>query len=93
MAFAVAEAGEECSTSPPKTQGLPPNPGYLRGSFSSSMENDVSPKLAAWGELEFRKAFLILSYIGENQLEHVDISADEIRTLKHLGNCTITNAT
>ncbi|KAK7845911.1 putative rna-dependent rna polymerase 5 [Quercus suber] len=59
--------------------------GYLRGSFSSSLENAVSPKLAAWGELEFRKAFLILSYIGENQLEHVDISADEIRTLKHLG--------
>ncbi|XP_030952374.1 probable RNA-dependent RNA polymerase 5 isoform X1 [Quercus lobata] len=60
--------------------------GYLRGdSFSSSLENAVSPKLAAWGELEFRKAFLILSYIGENQLEHVDISADEIRSLKHLG--------
>ncbi|XP_050269513.1 probable RNA-dependent RNA polymerase 5 [Quercus robur] len=59
--------------------------GYLRGSFSSSLENAVSPKLAAWGELEFRKAFLILSYIGKNQLEHVDISADEIRSLKHLG--------
>ncbi|KAK4601857.1 hypothetical protein RGQ29_011108 [Quercus rubra] len=59
--------------------------GYLRGSFSSGLENADSPKLAAWGELEFRKAFLILSYIGENQLEHVDISADEIRNLKHLG--------
>ncbi|XP_059447453.1 probable RNA-dependent RNA polymerase 3 [Corylus avellana] len=49
-------------------------------------ESAVSPKLAAWGELQFRKAFLILSYIGENQLEDIDdISADEIRSLKHLG--------
>nr|XP_023915657.1 probable RNA-dependent RNA polymerase 5 [Quercus suber] len=72
------------STIPEMASSTSPN-GYLRGSFSSSLENAVSPKLAAWGELEFRKAFLILSYIGENQLEHVDISADEIRTLKHLG--------
>jgi hypothetical protein len=41
--------------------------GNLRGSPSSSLssESAVSPKLAAWGELEFRKGFLILSYIGE----------------------------
>ncbi|GMY36155.1 probable RNA-dependent RNA polymerase 5, partial [Fagus crenata] len=61
-----------------------PNGCLIRGSSSSSSENAVSPKLAAWGELEFRKAFLMLSYIGENQLENVDISADEIRSLKHL---------
>ncbi|KAF3965442.1 hypothetical protein CMV_010366 [Castanea mollissima] len=81
-AFAVAEVGEECSTSPPKTQGLPPNPGYLRGSFSSSMENAVSPKFAAWGELEFRKAFLILTpkyipsitdtFLGAQIRKHID---------------------
>ncbi|XP_059431763.1 probable RNA-dependent RNA polymerase 3 isoform X2 [Corylus avellana] len=60
-----------------------PPQGNLRGSPSSSLSSE---KLAAWGELEFRKAFLILSYIGENLLEDIDdISADEIRSLKHLG--------
>lgn len=42
--------------------------GSLRGSppsSNSSSAGSVSPKLLAWGELEFRKAFLILSYIGE----------------------------
>ena len=41
--------------------------GNLRGSLSSTLSSQsaVSPKLAAWGELEFRKGFLILSYIGE----------------------------
>lgn len=40
--------------------------GSLRGSPSSNLNSAgaVSPKLLAWGELEFRKAFLILSYIG-----------------------------
>ncbi|XP_059431765.1 probable RNA-dependent RNA polymerase 5 [Corylus avellana] len=74
-------------SSPSRLMFSPPQ-GNLRGSPSSSLrsESAVRLKLAAWGELEFRKAFLILSYIGENQLEDIDdISADEIRSLKHLG--------
>ncbi|TYH60945.1 hypothetical protein ES332_D07G014600v1 [Gossypium tomentosum] len=47
-------------------------------------EEVFSPQLAALGELEFRKAFLILSYIGHNKLEQV-ITADHIRSLKNLG--------
>lgn len=42
-----------------------------------------SPQLVALGELEFRKAFLILSYIGSKRLEEVT-TADEIRRLKDL---------
>ncbi|XP_022754978.1 probable RNA-dependent RNA polymerase 5 isoform X2 [Durio zibethinus] len=42
-----------------------------------------SPQLVTLGELEFRKAFLILSYIGSERLEEV-ITADEIRRLKDL---------
>ncbi|KAE7998673.1 hypothetical protein FH972_003192 [Carpinus fangiana] len=74
-------------SSPSRLMFSPPQ-GNLKGSPSSSLssESAVSPKLAAWGELEFRKGFLILSYIGENQLDDIDdISADEIRSLKHLG--------
>ncbi|KAA3457828.1 putative RNA-dependent RNA polymerase 5 [Gossypium australe] len=47
-------------------------------------EEVFSPQLVALGELEFRKAFLILSYIGQNKLEEV-ITADHIRSLKNLG--------
>ncbi|XP_062149198.1 probable RNA-dependent RNA polymerase 5 isoform X1 [Alnus glutinosa] len=74
------------ASSPSRPTFSPPQ-GNLRGSPSSSLSSKsaVSPKLAAWGELEFPKAFLILSYIGENQLEDINISADEIRSLKHLG--------
>uniref|UniRef100_A0A2P2JAG6 RNA-dependent RNA polymerase n=1 Tax=Rhizophora mucronata TaxID=61149 RepID=A0A2P2JAG6_RHIMU len=43
----------------------------------------ISPQLEALGELEFRKAFLILSYIGGAPLEKV-ISVGEIQTLKDL---------
>lgn len=42
-----------------------------------------SAQLVALGELEFRKAFLLLSYLGEKRLEDA-ISADEIRKLKDL---------
>ncbi|KAJ7973799.1 RNA-dependent RNA polymerase [Quillaja saponaria] len=42
-----------------------------------------SPAIVALGELEFRKAFLILSYIGEKNPEEA-ISADKIRSLKEL---------
>ncbi|XP_021641706.2 probable RNA-dependent RNA polymerase 5 isoform X2 [Hevea brasiliensis] len=43
----------------------------------------ISPQLQALGELEFRKAFLILSYIGGYKLEEV-LFADEIRRMEHL---------
>ncbi|KAF5481968.1 hypothetical protein F2P56_002575 [Juglans regia] len=66
---------------------MSPPQGSLRGSPSSNLSSAgaVRSRLLAWGELEFRKAFLILSYIGANQLEDIDISADEIRSLKDLG--------
>ncbi|KAI6679540.1 hypothetical protein NL676_033421 [Syzygium grande] len=43
----------------------------------------VSPHLKALSELEFRKAFLILNYIGEGNLEDA-IDSDRIRLLKDL---------
>ncbi|XP_054786888.1 probable RNA-dependent RNA polymerase 3 isoform X2 [Prosopis cineraria] len=52
------------------------------GSTSPAM----SPELVALGELEFRKAFLLLSYIGEESLERA-ITADKIRSLKMLPMC------
>ncbi|XWS26784.1 hypothetical protein CRYUN_Cryun26dG0059900 [Craigia yunnanensis] len=42
-----------------------------------------SPQLVALGELEFRKAFLMLSYIGSERLEEVT-TAEEIQRLKDL---------
>ncbi|XP_028781093.1 probable RNA-dependent RNA polymerase 5 [Neltuma alba] len=46
-------------------------------------ELPTSPELVALGELEFRKAFLLLSYIGGESLERA-ITADKIRSLKPL---------
>ncbi|KAL4301789.1 hypothetical protein GQ457_10G000720 [Hibiscus cannabinus] len=46
-------------------------------------EEGFSTQLAALGELEFRKAFLILRYIGQNRLEEV-ITAEEIQSYKNL---------
>ncbi|KAK7245449.1 hypothetical protein RIF29_40295 [Crotalaria pallida] len=46
-------------------------------------ENEISPALMALGELEFRKAFLLLSYIGGEGLENA-ITAEKIRSLKEL---------
>ncbi|KAK2982311.1 hypothetical protein RJ640_027408 [Escallonia rubra] len=43
----------------------------------------ISPQLSVLSELEFRKAFLILSYIGRKKLEDV-MSVDEILKLKNL---------
>ncbi|ESQ50360.1 hypothetical protein EUTSA_v10001896mg [Eutrema salsugineum] len=43
-----------------------------------------SPQLLALGELEFKKAFLLLSYIPGKSLAEVTITADEIRQLKDL---------
>ncbi|KAK8610405.1 hypothetical protein V6N13_081563 [Hibiscus sabdariffa] len=54
-------------------------------SFSENAGRGEGPssQLVALGELEFRKAFLILSYIGQNRLEEV-IPADKIRSYKNL---------
>lgn len=62
-------------------------PEHLSRSHSIKIERGrahaFSPQLLALGELEFRKAFLILSYIGRKKLEDV-IPANEIRKLKDL---------
>ncbi|XP_048133878.1 probable RNA-dependent RNA polymerase 5 [Rhodamnia argentea] len=59
--------------------------GSLR--LSPSLENGnaqaVSPHLKALSELEFRKAFLILNYIGGGNLEDA-IDSDRIRLMKDL---------
>ncbi|XP_077209951.1 putative RNA-dependent RNA polymerase 5 isoform X2 [Tasmannia lanceolata] len=44
---------------------------------------EASPHLLALGELEFKKAFLILSYIGRKKLEEV-MPVDKIQELKYL---------
>nr|TKS00089.1 putative RNA-dependent RNA polymerase 5 [Populus alba] len=46
-------------------------------------ESTTSQHLVALGELEFRKAFLILNYLGGKNLEEV-VSADQIRGYKDL---------
>ncbi|XP_058074196.1 probable RNA-dependent RNA polymerase 5 [Magnolia sinica] len=46
-------------------------------------QRQTSPHLQALGELEFRKAFLILSYIGKNELEDL-LSIDDLESLKNL---------
>ncbi|KAL4317791.1 hypothetical protein GQ457_18G001060 [Hibiscus cannabinus] len=72
--------------SPAKTTRLMMNsPVTPTRSFSENAGRGEGPssQLVALGELEFRKAFLILSYIGENRLEEV-IPADEIRSYKNL---------
>ncbi|KAL9440712.1 hypothetical protein AB3S75_019390 [Citrus x aurantiifolia] len=56
--------------------------GSPMSSISHAMRHRASiPQYVALGELEFRKAFLILSYIGEKCLEEV-ITADEIRGMR-----------
>ncbi|OMO58283.1 RNA-dependent RNA polymerase, eukaryotic-type [Corchorus olitorius] len=47
-------------------------------------EGDSSSHLVALGELQFRKQFLILNYIGLEKLEKAFETADEIRKLKDL---------
>ncbi|WCJ42551.1 RNA-dependent RNA polymerase family protein [Euphorbia peplus] len=44
---------------------------------------EVSPELEALGGLEFRKAFIILSYLGGQKLERF-VSANHIRSLENL---------
>ncbi|GMP59694.1 hypothetical protein CsSME_00022867 [Camellia sinensis var. sinensis] len=59
----------------------------MRPVFSPSSEGastqKLSPQLLALSELEFRKGFLILSYIGSNKLEDF-MSADDVSNLKNL---------
>ncbi|KAI8021428.1 putative RNA-dependent RNA polymerase 5 [Camellia lanceoleosa] len=59
----------------------------MRPVFSPSSEGastqKLSPQLLALSELEFRKGFLILSYIGSNKLEDF-MSAHDISNLKNL---------
>ncbi|KAJ6362516.1 hypothetical protein OIU78_002840 [Salix suchowensis] len=55
----------------------------LMNSQSSGDREEVSQQLVALGELEFRKGFLILSYLGGKNLEEV-LSADQIRGFKDL---------
>ncbi|OMO82667.1 RNA-dependent RNA polymerase, eukaryotic-type [Corchorus capsularis] len=50
---------------------------------SSSSGGSFSPQLVALGELQFRKAFLLLNYIGSETLENL-CTANEIRDLKDL---------
>ncbi|XP_021276524.1 probable RNA-dependent RNA polymerase 5 isoform X2 [Herrania umbratica] len=52
-------------------------------SLNVGKEERFSPQLVALGELEFRKAFLILNYIGSETLEEVT-TANGIRRLKDL---------
>ncbi|XP_039018521.1 probable RNA-dependent RNA polymerase 5 [Hibiscus syriacus] len=67
------------STSAPVT----PTRSFSANASSGGGAEGWSPQLVALGELEFRKAFLILSYIGQNRLEEV-IPADKIRSYKNL---------
>ncbi|KAF8370200.1 hypothetical protein HHK36_031764 [Tetracentron sinense] len=60
------------------TQTSPPSLSLERPS-----RRTFSPHLMALGELEFRKAFLILSYIGKKRLEDV-IAVDVIKKMKNL---------
>ncbi|KAJ6742853.1 RNA-DEPENDENT RNA polymerase 3-RELATED [Salix viminalis] len=66
-----------------------PTPLKLQGSSTMDSqrqrgsESTISQQLVALGELEFRKGFLILSYLGGKNLEEV-LSADQIRGFKDL---------
>ncbi|KAJ4708521.1 RNA-dependent RNA polymerase [Melia azedarach] len=70
--------GTSHSPIPEQPRGFP-----LSSSLQTVSDRASIPQYVALGELEFRKAFLILSYIGEKNLEEV-ITADEIRGLKDL---------
>ncbi|KAL4034661.1 hypothetical protein IC575_003325 [Cucumis melo] len=61
----------------------PPTP-EKSGSFSSSVSDRARiSQFVALGELEFRKAFLLLSYIGGESLERVT-TAEQIQSLSQL---------
>ncbi|TKY44577.1 RNA-dependent RNA polymerase 4 [Spatholobus suberectus] len=65
------------------SQTLSPSPNPTRPHQPSLHAPAPNSSLQALGELEFRKAFLLLSYIGGKSLENV-VSAEYIRSLKDL---------
>ncbi|XP_020536474.1 probable RNA-dependent RNA polymerase 5 isoform X3 [Jatropha curcas] len=87
------QSPQQSSRSPTTTRLMMParcesvfqSPVHLESRFSSASSSAavISPQLEALGELEFRKAFLILSYMGGYKLENV-ISAEKIRGIKDL---------
>lgn len=87
---------ESVCFSPSSSPRTPPPPSAppervftsLPSSSTSTAANGerFSPQLVALGELEFRKAFLILVYIGNNKLEDL-VAADMILGWKDLPMC------
>ncbi|KAI4377766.1 hypothetical protein MLD38_015344 [Melastoma candidum] len=81
----VARYGARTFSSPPPPHEMsPPSRSldeFLPLQLESGSGEGISAQLRALNELEFRKAFLILSYIGEKKLEDV-FTADDIRQLR-----------
>ncbi|OMO82668.1 RNA-dependent RNA polymerase, eukaryotic-type [Corchorus capsularis] len=61
-----------------------PTPPLSASSANVAIEGGSGSHLEALGELQFRKQFLILNYIGLEKLEEAFKTADEIRKLKDL---------
>ncbi|KAL0885518.1 hypothetical protein Bca101_009501 [Brassica carinata] len=61
-----------------------PSPKSLKLEVNGGSSLHILPQLLALSELEFRKAFLLLSYIPGKHLGQVEITADEIRQWKDL---------
>ncbi|KAF8118300.1 hypothetical protein N665_0005s0067 [Sinapis alba] len=61
-----------------------PSPKSLKLEVNGGSSLHIPPQLLALSELEFRKAFLLLSYIPGKHLGQVEITADEIRQWKDL---------
>ncbi|KAJ0239140.1 RNA-dependent RNA polymerase 4 [Hirschfeldia incana] len=61
-----------------------PSPKSLKVEVNGGSSLHISPQLSALSELEFRKAFLLLSYIPGKHLGQVEITADEIRQWEYL---------
>ncbi|CAM8987568.1 unnamed protein product [Rhodiola kirilowii] len=67
------------------------SPHQMSSNYSTSVKyGELSPQLRALGELEFKKAFLILCYIGRYRLEDV-VSEDIIREFKSVPMATFEN--
>ncbi|XP_018437239.1 probable RNA-dependent RNA polymerase 3 isoform X2 [Raphanus sativus] len=61
-----------------------PSPKSLKLEVNGGSSPHIPPQLLALSELEFKKAFLLLSYIPGKHLGQVNINADEIRQWKDL---------
>lgn len=70
------------SPSPSPSQSFP-SPSQLRTSPLAFPSLEDSGVLTALGELEFRKSFLMLSYVGGESIEKV-VTAEYVRSLKDL---------